>query len=207
MQIRHLGLADYEPVWRDMQAFTDARTAETPDALWIVEHPPVYTLGLAGKPEHLLRQTDIPLVRTDRGGQITYHGPGQLVVYLLLSVQRRGYGIREMVRRIEAAIIDTLAEYGVDAHGDENAPGVYVGARKIASLGLRIRNHATYHGLSLNVDMDLAPFGWINPCGYEGLQVTQLAELHTPAPTLAEVADKLIPHLATRLAPTEEETA
>ncbi|MGE8356339.1 MAG: lipoyl(octanoyl) transferase LipB, partial [Microvirgula sp.] len=170
MQIRHLGLADYEPVWRDMQAFTDARTAETPDALWIVEHPPVYTLGLAGKPEHLLRQTNIPLVRTDRGGQITYHGPGQLVVYLLLSVQRRGYGIREMVRRIEAAIIDTLAEYGVDAHGDENAPGVYVGARKIASLGLRIRNHATYHGLSLNVDMDLAPFGWINPCGYEGLQ-------------------------------------
>ncbi|MCG9116179.1 lipoyl(octanoyl) transferase LipB [Laribacter hongkongensis] len=205
MHIRHLGLVDYEPTWHAMQAFTETRTGETPDELWIVEHPPVYTLGLAGKPEHLLQQTTIPLVKTDRGGQITYHGPGQLVVYLLMDLRRRDYGVRDMVRRIEQAIIDTLADYGIEARGDVNAPGVYVGARKIASLGLRIKNHATYHGLSLNVSMDLAPFGWINPCGYAGLEVTRMADLGVEA-TLAQVAERLIPHLETRLARPQHET-
>lgn len=205
MHIRHLGLVDYEPTWHAMQAFTEKRTDETPDELWIVEHPPVYTLGLAGKPEHLLQQTAIPLVKTDRGGQITYHGPGQLVVYLLMDLRRRNYGVRDMVRRIEQAIIDTLADYGIEARGDVNAPGVYVGARKIASLGLRIKNHATYHGLSLNVSMDLAPFGWINPCGYAGLEVTRMADLGVEA-TLAQVAERLIPHLETRLARPQHET-
>ena len=205
MHIRHLGLVDYEPTWHAMQAFTETRTDETPDELWIVEHPPVYTLGLAGKPEHLLQQTAIPLVKTDRGGQITYHGPGQLVVYLLMDLRRRDYGVRDMVRRIEQAIIDTLADYGIEARGDVNAPGVYVGARKIASLGLRIKNHATYHGLSLNVSMDLAPFGWINPCGYAGLEVTRMADLGVEA-TLAQVAERLIPHLETRLARPQHET-
>ena len=205
MHIRHLGLVDYEPTWHAMQAFTETRTGETSDELWIVEHPPVYTLGLAGKPEHLLQQTAIPLVKTDRGGQITYHGPGQLVVYLLMDLRRRDYGVRDMVRRIEQAIIDTLADYGIEARGDVNAPGVYVGARKIASLGLRIKNHATYHGLSLNVSMDLAPFGSINPCGYAGLEVTRMADLGVEA-TLAQVAERLIPHLETRLARPQHET-
>ena len=205
MHIRHLGLVDYEPTWHAMQAFTETRTGETPDELWIVEHPPVYTLGLAGKPEHLLQQTAIPLIKTDRGGQITYHGPGQLVVYLLMDLRRRDYGVRDMVRRIEQAIIDTLADYGIEARGDVNAPGVYVGARKIASLGLRIKNHATYHGLSLNVSMDLAPFGSINPCGYAGLEVTRMADLGVEA-TLAQVAERLIPHLETRLARPQHET-
>lgn len=205
MHIRHLGLVDYEPTWHAMQAFTETRTGETPDELWIVEHPPVYTLGLAGKPEHLLQQTAIPLVKTDRGGQITYHGPGQLVVYLLMDLRRRDYGVRDMVRRIEQAIIDTLADYGIEARGDANAPGVYVGARKIASLGLRIKNHATYHGMSLNVSMDLAPFGSINPCGYAGLEVTRMADLGVEA-TLAQVAERLIPHLETRLARPQHET-
>ncbi len=205
MHIRHLGLVDYEPTWHAMQAFTETRTGETSDELWIVEHPPVYTLGLAGKPEHLLQQTAIPLIKTDRGGQITYHGPGQLVVYLLMDLRRRDYGVRDMVRRIEQAIIDTLADYGIEARGDVNAPGVYVGARKIASLGLRIKNHATYHGLSLNVSMDLAPFGSINPCGYAGLEVTRMADLGVEA-TLAQVAERLIPHLETRLARPQHET-
>lgn len=194
MQIRHLGLADYEPTWRAMQAFADTRTPDTPDELWVVEHPPVYTQGLAGKPEHLLLSTDIPVVQTDRGGQITYHGPGQLVVYLLIDFKRRGYGVRELVRRIEQSIIDTLADYGIASRGDVHAPGVYVDGKKIASLGLRIKNNTTYHGLSLNVDMDLTPFHWINPCGYAGLEMTQMVEQGAGV-TLAEVADKLIPHI------------
>ena len=177
-----------------MQAFTDARTADTPDELWVVEHPPVYTLGMAGKEEHLLRHTNIPLVRTDRGGQVTYHGPGQLVVYLMIDFKRLGVGVRELVRRIENAIIATLAGYGIQANGDVNAPGVYVDGAKVASLGLRIKGGAVYHGLSLNVDMDLAPFGWINPCGYAGLKVTQLRELGVAA-SLAEVAARLVPEL------------
>lgn len=201
--IKHLGLVDYEPTWRTMQSFTDSRTADTPDELWVVEHHPVYTQGLAGKPEHLLRLTEIPVVKTDRGGQVTYHGPGQLVVYLLIDFKRMHIGVRELVRRIEQAVIDMLAEQGITANGDVNAPGVYVDGAKIASLGLRIKNGAVYHGLSLNVDMDLTPFSWINPCGYEGLQVTQMKDLGVDK-TLAQVAALLLPQLEKHLTVVKE---
>ena len=197
--VKHLGLVDYLPTWQAMQAFTDHRDAQTPDELWLVEHPPVYTLGMAGKPEHVLRQTQIPLVNTDRGGQVTYHGPGQLVVYLLIDFKRLGIGVRELVRRIEQSVVDTLAGYGVDAHGDDKAPGVYVGQEKVASLGLRIKNGAVYHGLSLNVDMDLTPFSWINPCGYAGLVVTQLKNLTDEPVDVLSVADRLLPLLNQQL--------
>ena len=192
--VKRLGRVDYEPTFQAMQDFTATRGAETPDELWVVEHPPVYTLGQAGKPEHVLRDIGIPLVKIDRGGQVTYHGPGQLVVYLMIDFKRLGVGVRELVRRIENAIIATLAGYGIQANGDVNAPGVYVDGAKVASLGLRIKGGAVYHGLSLNVDMDLAPFGWINPCGYAGLKVTQLRELGVAA-SLAEVAARLVPEL------------
>jgi len=201
--IKHLGLVDYEPTWRTMQSFTDSRTADTPDELWVVEHHPVYTQGLAGKPEHLLRLTDIPVVKTDRGGQVTYHGPGQLVVYLLIDFKRMHIGVRELVRRIEQAVIDMLAGQGITANGDVNAPGVYVDGAKIASLGLRIKNGAVYHGLSLNVDMDLTPFSWINPCGYEGLRVTQMKDLGVDK-TLAQVAELLLPQLEKHLTVVKE---
>ncbi|RQO68148.1 octanoyltransferase [Aquitalea sp. FJL05] len=201
--IKHLGLVDYEPTWRTMQSFTDSRTADTPDELWVVEHHPVYTQGLAGKPEHLLRLTDIPVVKTDRGGQVTYHGPGQLVVYLLIDFKRMHIGVRELVRRIEQAVIDMLAGQGITANGDVNAPGVYVDGAKIASLGLRIKNGAVYHGLSLNVDMDLTPFSWINPCGYEGLRVTQMKDLGVDK-SLAQVAELLLPQLEKHLTVVKE---
>ncbi|BBH14027.1 MULTISPECIES: lipoyl(octanoyl) transferase LipB [Chromobacterium] len=203
--VKHLGRVDYEPTWRAMQAFTDARNADTPDELWVVEHPPVYTQGLAGKPEHLLHATAIPVVKTDRGGQITYHGPGQLVVYLLVDFKRMGIGVRELVRRIEQAVIDALAELGIHGNGDVDAPGVYVAGAKIASLGLRIKNHAVYHGLSFNVDMDLAPFDSINPCGYANLKVTDLKQLGVEL-SLAAAADTLLPHLERLLNSTEELT-
>ncbi|AXT45690.1 lipoyl(octanoyl) transferase LipB [Chromobacterium rhizoryzae] len=203
--VKHLGRVNYEPTWRAMQAFTDARNADTPDELWVVEHPPVYTQGLAGKPEHLLHATAIPVVKTDRGGQITYHGPGQLVVYLLVDFKRMGIGVRELVRRIEQAVIDALAELGIHGNGDVDAPGVYVAGAKIASLGLRIKNHAVYHGLSFNVDMDLAPFDSINPCGYANLKVTDLKQLGVEL-SLAAAADTLLPHLERLLNSTEELT-
>lgn len=201
--IKQLGLVDYEPTWRAMQAFTDSRGADTPDELWVVEHHPVYTQGLAGKPEHLLKLTDIPVVKTDRGGQVTYHGPGQLVVYLLIDFKRMQIGVRELVRRIEQSVIDMLAGQGIVANGDVNAPGVYVDGAKIASLGLRIKNGAVYHGLSLNVDMDLTPFSWINPCGYEGLRVTQMKDLGVNA-SLAQVAELLLPQLEKHLTVVKE---
>ncbi|MEK7230943.1 MAG: lipoyl(octanoyl) transferase LipB [Pseudomonadota bacterium] len=161
-----------------MQDFTAARTADTPDEIWLLQHPPVYTLGVAGKPEHLPRVANgIPVVRSDRGGQITYHGPGQLVIYLLLDMRRRALGVRPLVRMMEQAVIDSLAASGVTAHGRNEAPGVYVNKAKIAALGLRIRNGCCYHGLALNVDMDLSPFDAINPCGYPGLAVTQTRDL------------------------------
>lgn len=176
--IRRLGLRDYEPVWREMQAFTTGRNPDTLDELWLVEHPPVYTLGIAAKPEHLPRTDNgIPVVKTDRGGQITYHGPGQVLVYTLLDLRRRQLGVRALVRVLERAVIELLAGHGVSAAGREDAPGVYVDGSKIAALGLRIRNGCAYHGLSLNVDMDLAPFDAINPCGFEGLRVTQTKSL------------------------------
>ena len=194
MLIKHLGMVDYEPTWRAMQAFTDARDEHTPDELWLVQHPPVYTLGQAGKAEHLLHVTDIPLVKIDRGGQITYHGPGQVVGYLLLDLHRRGLKVREMVNLIEQALIDCIADYGLDARRKDGAPGVYIDDAKVAALGLRVKNGCSYHGLSLNVDMDLTPFTWINPCGYSGLQTIQLKDFGvTEGPD--EVATRLLGHL------------
>ena len=176
--IRELDLAEYEPTWRAMQEFTARRDAGTPDELWLLQHPPVYTLGIAGRAEHLPRvDNGIPVVKIDRGGQITYHGPGQVVIYLLLDMRRRGLTVRPLVRRMEQAVIDLLAGYGIVAQGRIAAPGVYVGEAKIAALGLRIRNGCCYHGLALNVDMDLSPFHAINPCGYPGLEVTQMRDL------------------------------
>ena len=175
-------MVDYEPTWRAMQRFTDERTADTLDEIWLVQHPPTYTQGQAGKPEHLLNPTDIPVVKIDRGGQITYHGPGQIVAYLLLDLRRWKINVRELVRLMEQAVIDLLAEYGVAAEGREDAPGVYVGNAKIAALGLKIRKSCSYHGLSFNVDMDLSPFDSINPCGYEGLRVTQAIEIGISVP-------------------------
>ncbi len=182
LHIKALGMVDYEPTWRAMQRFTDERTADTLDEIWLVQHPPTYTQGQAGKPEHLLNPTDIPVVKIDRGGQITYHGPGQIVAYLLLDLRRWKINVRELVRLMEQAVIDLLAEYGVAAEGREDAPGVYVGNAKIAALGLKIRKSCSYHGLSFNVDMDLSPFDSINPCGYEGLRVTQAIEIGISVP-------------------------
>jgi lipoyl(octanoyl) transferase len=175
--VRSLGRVEYEPTWRAMQDFTAQRTADTPDELWLLEHPPVYTQGQAGKAEHLIAETNIPVVPIDRGGQITYHGPGQVVAYVLVDLRRRGYGIRELVNRMEQAVIDLLAAQGVTAARLQGAPGVYVDGAKIAALGLRVKHGCTYHGLAFNVDMDLAPFAAINPCGYEGMQVTQCRDL------------------------------
>lgn len=174
--IRRLGLRPYESIWRAMQAFTDSRTASTVDELWCLEHSPVFTLGQAGKPEHILDAGNIPVLNSDRGGQVTYHGPGQLVIYLLTDIRRKNIGPRQQVDKIEQALIAVLARYGVTAANRPTAPGVYVNDAKIAQLGLRIRQGASYHGLSLNVSMDLTPFSRINPCGYEGLTVTQLAD-------------------------------
>ena len=177
LHIRALGLVEYEPTWRAMQRFTAARTRDTADEIWLVQHPPTYTQGQAGKPEHLLNPTAIPVVKIDRGGQITYHGPGQIVAYLLLDLRRWKLNVRELVRLMEQAVIDLLGEYGVAAQGREDAPGVYVNDAKIASLGLKIKNGCCYHGLALNVDMNLTPFNHINPCGYQGLRVTQCVAL------------------------------
>ncbi|HEX8964643.1 MAG TPA: lipoyl(octanoyl) transferase LipB [Rhodocyclaceae bacterium] len=175
--VRRLGRVDYQPTWQAMQDFNARRSEQTPDEIWFCEHPPVFTLGLAGKPEHLLRDVGIPVVKIDRGGQITYHGPGQIVAYLLLDLRRRKLGVRELVNRMEQALIELLAGYGIEAARLAGAPGVYVGGAKIGALGLRVRNGCCYHGLALNVDMDLAPFSAINPCGYEGMPVTQMREL------------------------------
>ncbi len=176
IHIRALGMVDYEPTWREMQRFTAERDADTVDEIWLLQHPPTYTQGQAGKPEHLLNPTAIPVVKIDRGGQITYHGPGQIVAYLLLDLRRWKINVRELVRLMEQSVIDRLAEYGVQAEGRVEAPGVYVNGAKIAALGLKIKNGCSYHGLSFNVDMDLTPFANINPCGYQGLKVTQCLE-------------------------------
>jgi lipoyl(octanoyl) transferase len=174
--IHSLGLVEYQPTWDAMKRFTAERTAHTRDEIWMVQHPPVYTLGPAGKLEHLLHGTAIPVVKIDRGGQITYHGPGQIVAYMLLDMRRWKISVRELVRLMEQAVIDLLAEFGVAAQYREDAPGVYVGDAKIAALGLKIKNGYCYHGLSFNVDMDLTPFGNINPCGHAGLRVTQACQ-------------------------------
>lgn len=241
--IKHLGRVDYVETFAAMRAHNRASTAATPDEIWVLEHPPVFTQGLAGKPEHVLNAGDVPVVKIDRGGQVTYHGPGQLVIYLLLNLHERGYGVKELVRRIEQSVIDLLAEYGVRGERQAGMPGVYVaalslpplsregreassriasashvettshriaspppggggnegeGPAKIAAIGLRVANHATYHGLSLNVNMDLAPFTRINPCGYEGLAVTQLADIGV-RDNVAVVGSKLVEKLKVNL--------
>lgn len=197
--IRELGRLPYEPVWHAMQRFTNERDASTPDELWLLEHPPVFTQGQAGKPEHLLLPGDIPVVKVDRGGQVTYHGPGQLVGYLLLDVRRLGLGVRELVSRIERSLVEVLASYAVDAYPKADAPGVYVGDAKIASLGLRIRNGRSFHGLALNLDMDLQPFARINPCGYAGLRMTQLRDETAGSVNFNEVGRRLSDQLARHL--------
>ncbi|MBL8486470.1 MAG: lipoyl(octanoyl) transferase LipB [Rhodocyclaceae bacterium] len=197
--VRRLGQVPYEPTWRAMQEFTAARDADAPDEIWLCEHPPVFTLGQAGRPEHLLRDVGIPVVKIDRGGQITFHGPGQVVAYLLLDLRRRDLKVRELVSRMEQAVIDALAGWGLPGERLAGAPGVYVKGAKIAALGLRVRNGCSYHGLALNVDMDLSPFSAINPCGYEGMPVTSLRLLGVDA-TPAEAAEALLAALDTQLA-------
>ncbi len=174
--VRHLGLQPYEPVSQAMHDFTDRRDDTTPDEIWLVEHLPVFTQGRAGKAEHLLMTGDIPVIQSDRGGQVTYHGPGQQVMYVLLNLKRRKLGVRELVTLLEQTVVNTLAEYDIDAHPRADAPGVYVGEMKICSLGLRIRKGCSFHGLALNINMDLAPFQRINPCGYAGMEMTQMRQ-------------------------------
>lgn len=197
LRVRRLGLKDYEPVWRAMQEFTDNRGEHTTDELWLVEHPPVFTQGQAGKAEHVLAPGDIPVVQVDRGGQVTYHGPGQIVAYPLVDIRQRKLGVRQLVTRIEEAIIRVLAQNGVEGERLAGAPGIYVAGAKIASLGLRIRRGCAFHGLAFNIDMDLEPFKRINPCGFEGLEVTQL--LSFKAVELPEVENMLVEQLAGQL--------
>jgi lipoyl(octanoyl) transferase len=177
MQINDLGLVDYVPTVDAMQSFTLERQTDTEDALWLLEHNPVFTQGANGDPAHILMESAIPVVTTDRGGQVTYHGPGQLVVYTLIDLRRAGIGVRQMVTNIEQTVVNLLAQYGVDAYARHDAPGVYVDERKIASLGLRVKRGACYHGVSLNIDMDLTPFSYINPCGYAGMEVIDMRSL------------------------------
>lgn len=203
--VRELGQVDYEQAWHAMQRFTDQRSKDTQDEIWLVQHPPVFTQGQSGKPEHLLLPGNIPVVQVDRGGQVTYHGPGQLVVYLMLDVRRLGFGVRDLVTRIENSLIELLASYGVTAAAKADAPGVYVDGAKIASLGLRIRQGCSFHGLALNVDMDLEPFRRINPCGYAGLAMTQLCD-HAGPIEFAEVSARLRVQLVKHLDYAEQTT-
>jgi lipoyl(octanoyl) transferase len=193
-QLRHLGPVPYEPTWRAMQRLTDERGPHTPDEIWFLEHSPVFTLGMSGERMHLLAPGEIPVVQTDRGGQVTYHGPGQLVVYALIDLRRAGFGVRDVVSALERAVIGYCAELGIEAQCRRGAPGVYVAERKLASVGIRIRRGASYHGLALNVNMDLEPFGRINPCGYAGLEMTQLAGLGGPE-RVEHAAAGIAPHL------------
>jgi lipoyl(octanoyl) transferase len=192
--IRQLGLIDYSMTWEAMRRFTDRRTGLTEDELWCLQHPPVFTLGLGGKPEHVLDPGTIPVIRVDRGGQITYHGPGQLLVYVLVDLRRLGWGIRKLVHLLEQSVIDALHAFGVVATRRSGAPGVYIGESKVAALGLRVKRGCTYHGLALNIDMDLSPFGRINPCGYPGLTVTQTRD-HGILGGVEILAQALLPYL------------
>ncbi|MFS1702913.1 lipoyl(octanoyl) transferase LipB [Alteromonas sp. AMM-1] len=197
--IRQLGRQSYEPVWQRMQSFTDTRNDDAQDEIWLVEHDPVFTQGQAGKAEHVLMPGDIPVVQVDRGGQVTYHGPGQQVVYLMLNVRRRKLGVRQLVTAMENAVVATLVEYGITANARPDAPGVYVNGQKICSLGLRIRRGCSFHGLALNVNMDLAPFLRINPCGYAGMEMTDCARLGGPD-SLDEAGAVLLKYLLAELA-------
>jgi len=196
--IRHLGLTDFETTWLAMQDFTVKRTPHTPDELWLTEHPPVYTLGLNRKDVRMPSRADIPVVNTDRGGKITYHGPGQLVVYCLIDLKRKGLNVRQLVSAIENSVIQLIAEFNITSVARADAPGVYVQDRKIASVGLRLKNQCCYHGLSLNIDMDLSPFNAIDPCGYQGLEVTQTKDLGI-ALSPAQIAEKLLQYLTNQL--------
>lgn len=193
--IRDLGLQDYEPVWKAMQDFTAKRDENSADELWCLQHPAVFTMGLNGKEQHLLNVKDIPVINIDRGGQVTYHGPGQLVIYTLLDLERLNIGVKYLVTAIEQAIIKLLKQYSIEAQGKENAPGVYVNEEKIAALGLRIKRNKSYHGLSLNIDMDLSPFQQINPCGYEGMAVTQVKDL-IGSSNFKQIKIDLVKHLS-----------
>ena len=203
LAVRQLELTDYEIAWHDMQAFTDTRKPDTPDELWFLEHPPVFTLGRNGKQEHLHTTGNIPVISTDRGGQVTYHGPGQLIAYTLLDIKRRQLGVQSLVRILEQAVIDLLGDYTLTARRRDKAPGVYVDDRKIAALGLRVRKGCCFHGLSLNVNMDLSPFDMIDPCGYSDLEVTQLSELgiDTPMKTICTQLQKHLERLLVIPAP------
>ena len=198
IKVRHLGEVAYLETWERMQEYTDSRNPDSDDEIWLLSHPPVYTLGKNGKPEHILDAGDIPVVNSDRGGQVTYHGPGQLVVYVLFDIVRAKIGVRQLVTLLEQSVIDVLADYGVAASARADAPGVYVKDAKIAALGLRVRKGRSFHGLSLNIDMDLEPFRRINPCGYENLAVTQLRELISPV-NFDEVGENLLMKLKHRL--------
>ena len=203
MIVKRLGLVDYAPALEAMRVFTAERKDDTPDEIWLLQHPPVYTLGQAGKAEHLLQNpAGIPLVHIDRGGQITYHGPGQLVAYLLIDLPRRKLKVRELVHLMEQAILDTLADYGLGAERKDGAPGVDIAGDKVAALGLRVKNGCSYHGLAINVDVDLAPFGWINPCGYEGLKTIRMKDFGV-TDSVEQVGERLLAHLQSLLPPVE----
>jgi len=194
LRIRKLGLADYQAVWDAMRTFTDTRDADTLDEVWLLQHPRVFTQGQAGKAEHVIAPGDIPVIQVDRGGQVTYHGPGQIVGYLLIDLRRRKLGVRELVTAIENSIVEVLAHYGIESAAKPDAPGVYLkaaGGAKIAALGLRVRRGCTFHGLSLNVDMDLEPYARINPCGFSGLQVAQMRDLTDPVPAIEALEQQL----------------
>ncbi|MBN6062936.1 lipoyl(octanoyl) transferase LipB [Aggregatibacter actinomycetemcomitans] len=196
--VRQLGIRDYEDVWHEMQAFTDNRTEHTPDEIWLVQHPSVFTQGQAGKPEHLLQQSAIPVVQSDRGGQITYHGLGQQIMYVLIDVKRHEkLNVRQLVTALEQSVVKTLADYGIEGYAKPDAPGVYIDGKKICSLGLRIRHGRSFHGLAFNINMDLTPFHQINPCGYAGLEMCQLADF---IPTLDADCDKVSPQLVQHFA-------
>ena len=200
LKTRELGVCEYQPIWDEMREYTLSRNTYSPDQIWYLQHTPVFTLGLNGKPHHLLNKTAIPVVEVDRGGQITYHGPGQLVAYLLVDINRLEIGIKDLVRYMEQAIIDYLSEFRITAERMPGAPGIYVDGSKIAALGLRVKNGRTYHGLSFNIDMDLSPFSDINPCGYEGMPVTQLKDLlGADCPALHKVKTELHAHLCRQL--------
>ncbi len=198
MIIKDLGLQDYLAVWEAMKTFTEERSKQSPDEIWFVEHPPVYTQGRNGKAEHLLSTHHIPVIQVDRGGQVTYHGPGQIVMYLLINIRRINKGVRHVVHSMEKAVLDTLNDYALDASLKGNAPGVYIHEKKIAQLGLRVKKHCTYHGLSLNIDMDLRPFTGINPCGYQNLEVVQLTDYINPV-SIAKIKTQLTQYVLKHL--------
>ena len=195
IKIRERGLQDYVKTWEEMKSFTENRNSDTPDELWTLEHNSVFTQGLSGKPEHLLKATQIPIIQTDRGGQITYHGPGQLIIYCLIDIKRLGIGIKKMVTIIEQSLVELLSSYDITAHTLKGAPGVYVNDSKIAALGLKVKHGRTYHGLSLNIDMDLSPYTLINPCGYSDLKVTQMRNLTNSILSISDIKHELSDHL------------